>query len=115
MRYRDRKGNLTQNVLMACNFDMKFTYLMSGWEGNTADSRLWHEAMASGAVKIPNGKFLLGDAGFPLCDGCPTLYRNVRYHLKEYREEGRSPQTKEKLFNLRHSSLKMLSRDALAS
>ena len=79
---------------------------MSGWEGSTADSCLWHEAMASGAVKIPNGKFLLGDAGFPLCDGCLTLYRNVRYHLKEYQGEGRRPQTKEELFNLRHSSLR---------
>ncbi|XP_010495587.1 PREDICTED: uncharacterized protein LOC104772700 [Camelina sativa] len=32
--YRNRKGQLSQNVLPACNFDLEFTYVLSGWEGS---------------------------------------------------------------------------------
>ncbi|GJZ82226.1 retrovirus-related pol polyprotein from transposon TNT 1-94 [Tanacetum coccineum] len=32
-RYRGRKGYPTINVLVACTFDLKFTYVLSGWEG----------------------------------------------------------------------------------
>ncbi|GKE01207.1 putative nuclease HARBI1, partial [Tanacetum coccineum] len=39
-RYRGRKGYPTINVLVACTFDLKFTYVLSGWEGTTSDSRI---------------------------------------------------------------------------
>jgi hypothetical protein len=29
----DRKGHITQNCLAGCDFDYKFTYISSGWEG----------------------------------------------------------------------------------
>jgi 3D (Asp-Asp-Asp) domain-containing protein len=29
-RYRNRKGHLSQNVLAACNFELQFTYILSG-------------------------------------------------------------------------------------
>ena len=31
--YHNRKGLLSQNILAACSFDMKFTYILAGWEG----------------------------------------------------------------------------------
>lgn len=39
-RYRGRKYYPTQNVLAACFFDLKFTYVLVGWEGTASDSRI---------------------------------------------------------------------------
>jgi hypothetical protein len=36
--YRNRKGELSQNVLAVCNFDMRFTDILCGWEGSVSDS-----------------------------------------------------------------------------
>jgi hypothetical protein len=39
-RYRGRKDYPTQNVLAACTFELKFTYVLVGWEGIASDSRI---------------------------------------------------------------------------
>lgn len=39
-RFRNRKGVLSQNVLAACTFDLKFIFVYPGWEGSAADSRV---------------------------------------------------------------------------
>ena len=44
-RYWDRKGYTTQNVLAACSFDLKFTYVLPGWEGTTSDSIIIKSAL----------------------------------------------------------------------
>ena len=44
-RYRGRKGYPTINVLVACTFDLKFTYVLSGWEGTASDSRIIKDAL----------------------------------------------------------------------
>lgn len=104
--FRDRNGKLTQNVLAVCNFDMEFTDLLCGWEGSTADSTLWLEGQRSGAIRIPKGKYILGDAGFSNCDLVLTPYRGVRYHLKEWERSRARPQNAKELFNLRHAQLR---------
>jgi hypothetical protein len=43
-RYRNRKGHLTQNVLAVCTFDMRFTYVLAGWEGLAHDTAVWRDA-----------------------------------------------------------------------
>ncbi|XP_031482750.1 uncharacterized protein LOC116252544 [Nymphaea colorata] len=97
-KYRGRKDWPTQNVLAACSFDMKFTYLLAGWEGTASDSRIIKNALTrEDKLKIPE------DAGFPLKGGLITPFRVVRYHLKEYSK--RCPQNEKELFNLRHPSL----------
>ncbi|XP_028204632.1 putative nuclease HARBI1 isoform X2 [Glycine soja] len=104
-RFRGRKDYPTQNVLAACNFDMKFTYVLPGWEGTASDSRILKDALSrEDSLKIPEGKYYLGDAGFMLKRGVLTPYRGVRYHLKEY--SIRSPQNSKELFNHRHASLR---------
>ncbi|XP_026432316.1 uncharacterized protein LOC113329688 [Papaver somniferum] len=35
-----RKGFISQNVLVACSFDLQFQYVLAGWEGSAADSRI---------------------------------------------------------------------------
>ncbi|KAF5454783.1 hypothetical protein F2P56_024422 [Juglans regia] len=35
--FRNRYGRIAQNVLCACDFDMKFIYVYTGWEGKADD------------------------------------------------------------------------------
>jgi hypothetical protein len=35
--FRDRHNNLIQNVLVVCNFDIKFTNILVSWEGSNSD------------------------------------------------------------------------------
>ena len=71
------------NTLAACTFDMRFSYIMAGWEGSAHDSRLYRDALAHG-LDIPEGCYLLGDAGIPHANGTMIPWRGVRYHLKEW-------------------------------
>lgn len=36
--FRGRKHYTTQNVLAAVDFDLKFTYVLAGWEGSAHDA-----------------------------------------------------------------------------
>ncbi|XP_021974531.1 uncharacterized protein LOC110869598 [Helianthus annuus] len=104
-RYCGRKGYPTINVLAACTFDLKFTYVLTGWEGTVSDSRIIKNAFSrSDKLVIPTGRFCLQDAGLPHTSSLMTPYRGVRYHLKEY--STRAPENSKELFNLRHASLR---------
>jgi hypothetical protein len=43
-KYRNRKGFLSQNVLVACDFNLNFVYSLPGWEGSTHDGRVLADA-----------------------------------------------------------------------
>ncbi|GLT84750.1 hypothetical protein SLE2022_029650 [Rubroshorea leprosula] len=104
-KYRGRKEYPTQNVLVACTFDLKFTYVLTRWEGTASDSRIIKDALKrEDKLIIPEGKFYLVDAGFMLKSGLITPYRGVHYHLKEY--SNNPPQNAKELFNLRHAALR---------
>ncbi|XP_050226165.1 uncharacterized protein LOC126675554 [Mercurialis annua] len=104
-RYRGRKGIPTMNIIAACSFDLKFTYVLPGWEGSASDSRILENSLTrEDKLKIPKGKFYLVDAGYPLRSGLITPYRSTRYHLKEYSIS--PPENAKELFNLRHASLR---------
>ena len=79
--------------------------MLVGWEGSAHDGKVLGDALNKGLIILPN-KFYLGDAGYALTKYCLTSYRGVRYHLKEWARGNERPQTKEELFNLRHSSLR---------
>jgi hypothetical protein len=87
-RYRNRKGGISQNVLAACTFDMRFCYILSGWEGSATDGRIFDDARQKDFA-IPNGSYYLADAGFMTCNALIIPYRGTRYHLKEW---GRAPE-----------------------
>ena len=45
-----------QNVLVAISFDLKFTYVLAGWEGSAHDSCVLNDAFARpGGFSIPDG------------------------------------------------------------
>ena len=55
-RFRGRKGGTTQNVLAAISFNLKFTYVLVGWEGSAHNSRVLNDAFARpGGFSIPDG------------------------------------------------------------
>lgn len=45
--YRGKYKQLTQNIMCACGFDMKFTYVLSCWEGTTNDARIFLECISN--------------------------------------------------------------------
>lgn len=57
--YRNRHGKISQNVLAACNFDLEFMYVLSGWEGSAHDSKLLNDAITRrNGLKVAQGKYL---------------------------------------------------------
>jgi hypothetical protein len=102
---RNRKGTLSINVMVACDFDLNITFLSSGWEGSTIDSRVLRSAMSKG-FKVPLGKFYLVDGGYVNETSFLAPYRGVRYHLKEFGAGHRRPQNPKELFNHRHALLR---------
>jgi hypothetical protein len=44
---RNRKGDLSQNLLAACTFHMLFCYINSGWEGSASDSYIFDSAQSN--------------------------------------------------------------------
>ena len=83
--YHNRKGFMSQNCLFACDFGMKSTYVLTGWEGSATDARIFQDACTS-SLNIPAGKYFLADAGFPSTPGALVPYRSTRYHLAEWRK-----------------------------
>ncbi|GAA0173119.1 hypothetical protein LIER_26799 [Lithospermum erythrorhizon] len=53
-KYRGRKYYTLQNILTACTFDLKFTYILAGWEGTVFDARILKNALKRPyGLKIP--------------------------------------------------------------
>ena len=52
--YSNRHGTISQNVLAACNFDLEFIDILSGWEGSTHDSKVLNDALSRrNGLKMP--------------------------------------------------------------
>jgi len=49
-----RKGMTTQNVLVVCNFDMKFTFVLAGWPGSVHDMRVFTDATTTFGHVFPH-------------------------------------------------------------
>ena len=55
-KFQGRKEGTTQNVLAAITFDLKFIYVLVGWEGSAHDSRVLVDALSRpSGLKIPKG------------------------------------------------------------
>ncbi|XP_066160728.1 uncharacterized protein [Oryza sativa Japonica Group] len=103
--YRNRKQTISQNVMVACDFDLKFVHVHAGWEGSASDARVLQDALNHG-FEVPPGKFFLVDAGYANTTQFLAPYRGTRYHLKEQGRANQKPQNYKELFNLRHAQLK---------
>ncbi|GMN61399.1 hypothetical protein TIFTF001_030483 [Ficus carica] len=102
----NRKGFHSQNVLAACSFDMKLTYMLAGYEGSCHDARMLEEAIAFHGFPIPPpGKYYLADSGYANKDCFLSPYRRETYHLSEYRRRRVGLGNRREVFNYTHSSL----------
>ncbi|XP_070667098.1 protein ALP1-like [Malus domestica] len=102
-RYRDRKGDISTNMLGVCGPDLRFFYVLPGWEGSASDARVLRDALhRSNRFHVPNDKYYLVDAGYTNGPGFLAPYRGTRYHLKEW-VGNRRPENYKELYNLRHS------------
>jgi hypothetical protein len=55
-RFRGRKHYPTQNILAVVDFDLKFTYVLAGWEGSAHDSFVLQDTLSRpSGLKIPEG------------------------------------------------------------
>ena len=105
--FRNRKGTLSQNVLMGCTFDMRFFYVLPGWEGSAGDTRVLDSALIDGEFPMYEGRYYLGDGGYGFRKGFLIPYKSVRYHLHEFgRAVDSRPKTMQELYNLRHAQLR---------
>ncbi|XP_035540302.1 uncharacterized protein LOC118344256 [Juglans regia] len=81
--YRNHHGQIAQNVLCLCDFNMKFTYVYIGWEGY----------------------YYLVDSAFPCIEKFMPPYPRERYHRSDH-YSGRQFRGYKDYFNFRHSSLR---------
>ncbi|XXG82524.1 hypothetical protein AAC387_Pa10g0452 [Persea americana] len=102
VRFRNRKGGLSQNVMAIVSFDMCFQYICVGWEESASDSKILQHVVwrrAHNRLRVPT------DADYANTRGFLAPFRGVRYHLKEW-STTQAPKTEHELFNLRHAKLR---------
>lgn len=100
-RFRNRKGELSQNVLAACTFDLQFIFVYPGWEGSAADSRVLRAVLDD-----PEQNFPPIPEGYWNMEGFIAPFQGVRYYIHEFRGAKQLPGNPEELFNHRHSCLR---------
>ena len=105
--HRNRKKRTSQNCMFGVDFDTRIRYVLSGWEGSAHDGRVFRDAEKKGFI-VPDGKYVLADAGYGKSLKVITPYKGVIYHLSSWGSttEGgprREPRDRRELFNYRHA------------
>ncbi|XP_017970459.1 PREDICTED: uncharacterized protein LOC108660704 [Theobroma cacao] len=102
IRFIGRKGYPTHNVMLVCNVDMLFTFVIVGWPGTAHDTCIFSTVLE----EIKN-VFLHPpkvDAGYPNMKGYLGPYKGERYHI-DFRGCNKLKGVKE-TFNHAYSSLR---------
>ncbi|KAG8382410.1 hypothetical protein BUALT_Bualt05G0074400 [Buddleja alternifolia] len=64
-RYRNRKGDVSVNVLVVCDINMNYVYMLCGWEGFAADSRVLRDAITrENDFRIPDDIYMWVDGQY---------------------------------------------------
>ncbi|CAA0833566.1 Unknown protein [Striga hermonthica] len=107
--YRCRKGYLAQNVMLACDFDLKSTFVLAGWEGSANDARIFNQKLSDPRYNFsypPPGKFYVVDSGYAHILGFMTPYRGEIYHLPEWLVSNQLPDNARELLIRRHATIR---------
>ncbi|KAL6497132.1 hypothetical protein OROGR_029061 [Orobanche gracilis] len=103
LRYRDRKGDISTNVLATCDPNLRLTYVLPGWEGSTSDPLVLRDALRRpNGLRVPINKYFLVYLGYTNSEGILAPYKGTKYHLNLWREN--TPTNYKEFFNLMHSS-----------
>ncbi|XP_071905728.1 protein ANTAGONIST OF LIKE HETEROCHROMATIN PROTEIN 1-like [Coffea arabica] len=100
-RFINRHGDLSQNVLAACDHDMRFVYVRVGWEGSAHDARILQDTLLdpnSGFPMPPPGKNYVVDAAYRNMPGFVAPFRGAQGTQHE--------RAAKRLFNRRHASVR---------
>ncbi|KAL4280977.1 hypothetical protein GQ457_03G012610 [Hibiscus cannabinus] len=104
--FRNKNGLLSQNVLAACSFDLKFHYVLAGWEGSASDLRVLNSALTRrNKLQVPEGRYYLVDSKYASMPGFIAPYLGVPYNSDEF-PGGYHLQDAKELFNQRHFLLR---------
>ena len=58
--FRGRKSHPSQNVLVAVDFDLQFTYVLASWEGTAHDALVLRDALERpNGLRVPQGNIAL--------------------------------------------------------
>jgi hypothetical protein len=75
------------NLSLAPGFPLAFMVhvvpSLCGQDSSIADAALWTDTCVND-LHMPEGQYLLADAGFGTCDALLNPYCGVRYHLREW-------------------------------
>lgn len=133
--FRNWKGYTSQNVLAIVDFDMRFTYVVAGWEGSADDARVLNEAQINPTFMFPHPPIgnwncvvtlLWNNNIFIVCFNTlifpnaskyylvDSSYANRPWHLAPYRgtnyhlhdRRRAGGDQKKEMFNHRHSALR---------
>lgn len=92
-------------MLAACNFDLKFTYGLAGWERLIYDERVFHDTIETKRFQIPAGKIYFGDARYSNSDYLLVSYKSIQYYLNKQKLASLKPANAKELFNLQYAYL----------
>ncbi|XP_004956819.1 uncharacterized protein LOC101780464 [Setaria italica] len=101
-------GYPSQNVMAVCDFDMRFTFAVTGWPGSVHNTRVLLDTFLTYKEQFPHppdGKYYLVDSGYPNRKGFLAPYKGQRYHVSEW-QHGQHPAGLKEVFNHAHSSLR---------
>ncbi|KAG8371194.1 hypothetical protein BUALT_Bualt13G0061700 [Buddleja alternifolia] len=91
-RYRNRNGDVSVNVLAVCDININYVYLLCGWEGSAADSKVLKDVITrKNGFRFPDGNYHLCDTGYRNGDGFLAPYRSGRYHIQEWNSQMSPP------------------------
>ncbi|KAA0054851.1 retrotransposon protein [Cucumis melo var. makuwa] len=89
--FRTHKRKIATNVLGVYDTKGDSVYVLAGWEGSAADSRILRY-------------YYLCDTGYPNAEGFLVPHRSQRYHLQEWHGAANAPANANEYFNMKHSS-----------
>lgn len=107
-KYVGRHHYSSQNVMAVCDFDVRFTFVVTGWPGSAHDTRVFLDTLVTYKESFPHppqGKYYLVDSRYPNRKGYLAPYKGQRYHVPEW-QHGRHPVGLKEVFNYHHASLR---------
>jgi hypothetical protein len=65
----NRHGYCSQNVMVVCDFNMRFTFVVVGWPRSAHETRIWRDTLLNKYKDEfphpPQGKYYLVDSSYP--------------------------------------------------
>lgn len=85
--FRNKNGLLSQSVLAACSFDLRFHYVLAGWEGSASDLQVLNSAITRrNKLQVPEGiAYLAWIIGHPvemaLYNSFCIIYKKIFHYV----------------------------------